>query len=306
MAFKMNTGMREAEIEEIIWEPTMYWYLKPVVRIKPVVLAGNVTVTYVTAHNAKYIKDNNLGKGSLISIVRSGDVIPYIDDVIEATGADMPDEKYMWNDSGVDIIVVDPSPETLGKITIKQNLHFFKSIGVKFLSEGLTTKLYNHGYESIVAIVVAANTKDTELYNINGLGEKMVNKIYGQIDKALQKIKLPELMAGSLKFGRGLGKRKIVEILKIYPNILDMRTEDYQDIKNNILDVPGFSEILASKFAENLETFCIFLDDLRENTDYNLDFTVRVVKKKREKRKLKMRIMIRIRMRMRKMCWDKI
>ncbi len=285
MAFKMNTGMKEATVEEIIWEPTMYGYLQPVVRIKPVVLSGNVTVTYVTAHNAKFVKDNKLGKGALISIVRSGDVIPYIDDVIEPSQADMPEEEYMWNETGVDIIVVDPTPEIFGKMTIKQNLHFFKSIGVKFLSEGIMTKLYNYGYETASSIVVAANTKDEDPYKISGLGEKMVSKIYGQIDKAFQKIKLPELMAGSLKFGRGVGTRKIREILKIYPNVLDLRTEDYQDIKKNILDVPGFSEKLASRFAENLEEFCVFLDELREKCNYNLDFAVKVIKKKEKKNK---------------------
>jgi NAD-dependent DNA ligase len=32
----------------------------------------------VTANNAKYIYDNNIGKGTILEIIRSGDVIPYI------------------------------------------------------------------------------------------------------------------------------------------------------------------------------------------------------------------------------------
>ena len=42
IAFKMNstTGMKDAVVEEVIWDPTMYSYLQPVIRIKPVVLSG--------------------------------------------------------------------------------------------------------------------------------------------------------------------------------------------------------------------------------------------------------------------------
>ena len=35
-------------------------------------------IQWVTGFNAKYIKDNNIGKGTVLSIVKSGDVIPNI------------------------------------------------------------------------------------------------------------------------------------------------------------------------------------------------------------------------------------
>lgn len=273
MAFKMNstTNMKDATVEEVIWEPTMYGYLQPVIRIQPVELSGNTIVTYVTAHNAKYVQDNKIGKGSVIKIVRSGDVIPYIVSVVKpAKKADMPKMKTEWNESGVEIIVVDPSEDVKAKIKIKQNLHFFRKIGVKFLSEATVTKLYEAGYESVSSIVSASSNKDKNPYKISGLGAKMVTKIYDQIDKAFLKIKLPELMSGSLMFGRGLGVRKIREIIKMYPDILSFDDED--DLEEKILQVPGFSNILAKKFATNLAQFKEFLEELRENCSYDLTF----------------------------------
>lgn len=278
MAFKMNstTNMKDAIVEEVMWDPTMYGDLRPVVRIKPVVLSGNTTVTYCTAHNAKFVKDNNIGKGAVIKIVRSGDVIPYIVEVVKpAKKPQMPDMEYEWNDSEVQIIVVNPSEEVLRKMKIKQNLHFFRKLGVKFLSEGLTAKFYDAGYETITSIVACASNKDTDPYKIGGLGEKMVTKIYDQIDKAFGRVKLPELMSGSLKFGSGLGVRKIKEIVKKYPNILEMKDEDPEDLKDSIMGVSGFSNILATKFTENLSAFCDFLDELRENCSYDLSFKVK-------------------------------
>lgn len=290
MAFKMNstTNMKDAYVEEVMWDPSMYGDLRPVVRIKPVVLTGNTTVTYCTAHNAKYIKDNNIGKGAVIKIVRSGDVIPYIVEVVKpAKKPEMPDMEYEWNDTEVQITVVNPSDDIKRRMRIKQNLHFFRKLGVKFLSEGLMAKFYDAGYETIVSIVACADSKDTDPYKIGGLGEKMVTKIYLQIDKAFERVKLPEIMSGSLKFGSGLGVRKIKEIVKKYPQIIEMKEDDEDDLKDKIMGISGFSNILATKFTENLVSFCEFLDELRENCSYDLSFKVPVKMKGKSAKKLK-------------------
>lgn len=285
MAFKMNstTNMKDATVEEIIWEPTMHGYLQPIIKIEPVVLSGNTTVTYVTGHNAKYIKDNNIGKGSIIKIVRSGDVIPYIVKIVKPSKTpDMPNVLYKWNETGVEIIVTGATDEILRKIYIKQNLHFFRQIGVKFLSEGIISKLFDAGYQTVISIVKASSEKDEDLYEISGLGKKMVTKIYNQIDNAFLKIKLPELMAGSLVFGSGLGVKKIREIVKKYPNVLDFVKYKTGEIKDKIMEVDGFSDILAQKFSFNLKKFNKFLNELRNNSSYDLTFKV----EKREDKKI--------------------
>lgn len=267
IAFKMNMeeNMKDAIVEEIEWSPTMYGYLQPVVRIKPIILDGNVTITYVSAHNARYVYDNNIGKGSIIKIIRSGDVIPYIVSIVKHNDTpDMPSIKYKWNETKIEIIVKNPTADILDKIQIKQNIHFFKTIKVKYLSDGIITKLHNAGYKTIIDILKASQTKDNELYDINGLGEKIILKIYEQIDKAFKKIKLAEFMAGSLQFGRGFGVRKLNAILKKHPDILTIK----QDIKQLILDIDGFSETLANKFCANLENFKKFMKSI--NKIYNI------------------------------------
>jgi NAD-dependent DNA ligase len=276
MAFKMNvsSNMKNVEVKEVIWEPTMYSYLQPVIKIEPTVMEGNVTVTYITAHNAKYVWNNNIGKQTILKIVRSGDVIPYIVDVVKpSVRPDMPTYKYMWNDSKVDIIAVDPSEEVLRKIIIKRNLHFFRTLGVKYLSAGIIMKLYDDNYKTILSLIIASNKKDIKPYNINGLGKRMVMKIYKQIDNVFANIKLPELMAGSLIFGRGMGVKKIREIIKVYPDILEHRNEEKDYLRDMILEIEGFSEKSASRFIDNLNNFYRFLEDIRNNTNYELLFT---------------------------------
>lgn len=282
IAFKMNiaANMKDACIEEVIWKPTMYSYLQPIIRIKPIMLSGNTTVSFVTAHNAKYVRNNKIGKGAIVKVVRSNEVIPYIVDVIEPSEKpDMPNIEYEWNDTNVDIIAVNPSGETLRKIRIKQNLHFFKELGIKYLSDGIIAKLYDCGYQTIISIISIASNKNEEPYEICGLGEKTITKIYNQIDEAFEKIKLPKLMSGSLKFGRGLGAKKIKEVIKVYPDVLRFRNRKIEKIREKIMKVPGFSDILATKFAEGIKPFCEFLDELKENSNYNYNFAHKKKKK---------------------------
>ncbi len=274
MAFKMNisTNMKEVRVEEVIWDPSMYGHLQPVIRIKPTLFPGNVTITYITAHNAKNIIKKKIGVGSIIKIVRSGDVIPYIVDVIkEADEPALPkDIKYMWDENRVHFIVVDPTDEILSIIKMKQNKYFFRKLHVKYLSDSTIEKLYNEGYDTVISIAAAASNKDTKPYTINGLGKKMINKIYDQIDKGFKNVKLQQLMAGSLKFGTGLGEKKIRMILKKYPDIMNHKQDKISEIKEMILNIHGFSEILANKFAVNLASFCEFFEELWANTDYDL------------------------------------
>ena len=240
-------NIKKVKVEEIIWEPSMYGYLYPTIRIKSTKMPDGITITYVSGHNAKYIYDNKIGIGTIITIVRSGEVIPYIIDIVKPNKKpDMPKMKYMWNETEVDIIVVDPDEKTIRIINIKKILHFYRTIHVKYLSIGIMTKLYDNGYDSIIKIAKAANDRDESPYNISGLGKKMVDKIYDEIDKAFNRVKLPELMAGSLKFGRNLGVRKIREVINKYPNILDHCDDGFDEIKELILTVNGFSKILAS------------------------------------------------------------
>lgn len=287
MAFKMNTtsDMKDVKVKKVSWEPTMYGYLQPVIEIEPVVLTGNTTVTFVTAHNAKYVFDNNIGKGSIIKIVRSGDVIPYIVSVvIPSKKPDMPNIEYEWNETNVEIIVKNPSDDILNEINMKKILHFFRTLNVKYLSEGIIKKLYDAGYDSIDSIIIASWDEDDGTYNIDGLGKRMMTKIYEEVKKAFKQIKLYDLMSGSLVFGRGFGVKKLKEIVKVYPNILiDFKDLNKNEICINILKVDGFSDLLSSKFANNFKKFLSFLKNLRKICNGYCDLSFETKKKEKTK-----------------------
>ncbi len=261
-AFKMvlTDQVVEVKVLDIIWGITMHGYLKPVVKIKPVSLVG-VVITNVTAFNAKYVVDNNLGPGSTIRLVRSGDVIPHILAVLtpSLTGLPkMPNVPYEWNESGVDLLVKDVHGAAKDSITIKQLAHFFKTMGIKYISEGILTKLVEHGYKTVPGIL---NADINKLSQIDGIGDKLTTKIFENTRVAFETTNLETLMAASNVFGRGFGVRKNRVITIAYPNIMN---EDWTEkqLCDKIILLEGFDIKTAKQFSTNFKKFKQFFHSL--------------------------------------------
>ena len=107
-AFKdiLEDQITQSSIIKIEWNISKNGYLNPTVIIEPVCIGG-VEIKRVSAHNAKYVVDNKLGVGAIIEIIRSGDVIPYIQKVIKpALKTDLPKGKWYWNC----LLYTSPSP----------------------------------------------------------------------------------------------------------------------------------------------------------------------------------------------------
>jgi len=82
IAFKFNKMSAEAECKYVEWETSRTGRIIPVVNFTNVTLGG-ATIQRATGFHAKFIYDNQIGPGALLKIVRSGDVIPYIDEVLK-------------------------------------------------------------------------------------------------------------------------------------------------------------------------------------------------------------------------------
>ncbi|CAH6421855.1 NAD-dependent DNA ligase [uncultured virus] len=266
-AFKtlLTDQIAETLVLDLEWTVSKHSYLKPKVKIQPVEISG-VTIKNATAFNAKFVVDNKLGPGSIIKIVRSGDVIPHILEVIKSSSSGkpkMPLIPYVWNKTGIDILVKDVQGEAKDAIIIKKITNFFSTLGIKNISEGIVTKLVINGFNSIPKIIKADKKK---LENIEGLGSKIVEKIFNNIDSSIKKVTLSQLMAASTLFGRGLGNRKLKVIVDQYPNIMN-ENFDKKVLSNNIMQLEGFDELTTTQFIENFPKFKKFYSELEKVLD---------------------------------------
>ena len=245
-AFKMiiSDQIVETKVVDVIWTPSKDGYLKPRVKIEPVTLGG-AKIEYATGFNAKFIKDNKIGIGSIIKIIRSGDVIPHITDVVKSSEtAKMPDVEYIWNSTNIDIILENKSDD---KIVQQKNISgFFTIIGVEGLGPGNIKKVYTSGYDTIPKII---RMKKDDFMSVEGFKDKLSDKIHIGIQDKIQNVSLPELMQATNIFGRGFGERRFKTILTSYPDIFN----DFKSQKNNVEIIEKLNQIngMASKTSQN-------------------------------------------------------
>lgn len=255
-AFKMVLGDQQAEakVVDVIWTASKLGYLKPRVRIEPVVLSG-VTIEYATGFNAKFIEDNRIGVGAVIQVIRSGDVIPFIKSVsVPAEITKMPtDVAYTWNETHVDIIV----DNLLENEIVREKIitAFFVHLEVDGLSTGNTKRIINAGFDSISKIL---KMKVEDFEKVEGFKKRMAEKIHSSIQEKIEKASLFDIMVASNKLGRGMGTRKIKLIMDNFPQILDS-TESEEDKNKMLQTIKGIGSENAHEFVSNIKYFNEFL-----------------------------------------------
>ena len=264
-AFKMtlDSNLIEAEVEEVEWNISKHKIIKPRIRIKPVNLNG-VKITYATGFNAKYIFTKSIGTGSIVKITRSGDVIPFILEVIKCSDKpDMPIIEYTWGENNVDIIVKDDIDNISD---IKMISSFFQNMDIKCVSEATVERMYNYGLTNLKKIF-EASISDFE--KIDRFGPKLAEKIYNNIHNGLKNISIDILLGSSCIFGYGMGKRKIKVLMDEIPDLFTIYKKlTKEELLNKINKLEGFSNITSQKILDNIEKADKFLKDIDKFVTY--------------------------------------
>ena len=254
VAFKMQLDDQTqiTVVEKIEYNVSKNGVLKPRIKFKPVKIGGD-TIMYATAFNAKFIKDNTLGIGSKIEIIRSGDVIPYINKVLSKSKNNEwqePTIEYFWNESGVDALVknIEDAPQILSK----NILHFFNAMEVDGIKIGTINKLINAGFDSIKTI---CNLKVENLLDIEGFKIKSATKLITNLKTMIDKeYPLPQIMTSSNIF-TNFGLRKIMLATNTFKNEHIMNDKPSKITESDLLKIEGYSTKSAKLFLEKLPKF---------------------------------------------------
>jgi DNA ligase (NAD+) len=77
IAYKINSEGVPVTVIGVEWNLSQTRYMKPVVLLDPTEIDGT-TVQRATGYNAKYILDNGIKTGTVVSLIKSGKIIPKI------------------------------------------------------------------------------------------------------------------------------------------------------------------------------------------------------------------------------------
>jgi len=250
-----------AEVVKVHWNPSKSGYLKPRVEIKPVDLVG-VTITYATGFNAKFIKERSIGPGAKIQITRSGDVIPFIQKVVEpaATWQEPSEAEFgelCWTEGDVDLFLKDPTQNRQVQLEIINSFFGSQGLDVPHLREGSIEKLYDAGLKTPASIILA-----DEATLKAGAGDSAGTKIYNGLKLKLGNVELGILAGSSNLMGRGIGRRKMTKLIEAMGSDPVLVAFPGVQLAKEISALDGFGDIIARTIVENLDTFRAFLKEI--------------------------------------------
>jgi DNA ligase (NAD+) len=255
VAFKANNLGKITHITNIEYNISKHGVLIPRIQFEEVNLSGS-KVKFCSGVNARNIIEQKLNVGAVIRVVLSGEIIPYIVEVIEpASEPAMPSIPYKFSASGIDVVPLDTSGLESKEYNVKRITHFFKTLEVDNLGEGIVTRLYDAKYTSINQFLEI--TVD-DLLKIEGFKQTLAEKIYNNIQGAITGgVKMVPLMLSSLAFGKGFGARKLKKIVELYnsPKKIATITVD------KLIEIEGFSDKTAEAFVSNIPAFQKFLEE---------------------------------------------
>jgi len=272
-AIKLDAVDQDAhtlEVGQVMWNATPRGLWKPVVRLKYPATFRGVQVRNVYVDNAKYVKENNVAEGALVTVVRSGDVIPRIVRVEMKSGekAKLPkrckkhDAPLEWTDTGVDLYC----PICAGKPNSPAD--FFAQLDTDNVGKTLVA---NACKQLRVTTVGELMRKSKKLKGQPGWGDVSLKKFRNALRKALSEASMAKLMHASGVFRSvklGLGETRLQAILdeigvdKLFkyfgPATLDEKgygDPEIRALSQKAQRAEGVGRLAADCFAMQLKNF---------------------------------------------------
>ena len=194
IAYKFESPQAETIINGITMQVGRTGRITPVAELNPVALGGS-TVKRATLHNQEYIDELEIAIGDKVSVVKRGDVIPAVEEVLEKneegnTTFKIPHICPCCNtpleEKGAHLFCPNPEcpDQVLGRIAFfaSRECMDMESFGPKSVEV-----LIKHGFIKDIPDLYTFNYDKILDENIKGLGEKTVNQFKVAVKESKKK-----------------------------------------------------------------------------------------------------------------------
>lgn len=137
-------------VRDVVWQVGRTGKVTPVLLVEPVGVSG-ATIRRVTAHNAGFLEKGGLGPGAEIEIIRSGEVIPKVEDVLVRAETVLPRScpsctTPLIRDNDFLLCPNEHCPDQ----TVQTIEHWFKTLGnADWFGRKTVERLVQAGYDSL-------------------------------------------------------------------------------------------------------------------------------------------------------------
>ena len=222
LAYKVITEKATTTVERVEYSLTRTGRLVPRVWFNPINLSG-ARVSKATGHNAAYIRDNCIGEGAIVEVVRSGEVIPYITDVVSPVSTpDLPTNCPVCNHStkwsGVDLVCSNPECDSVNSHKVNHwiwTMGNVDNLGNSSIETFLTT--YN-----IMKVEDIYNVEEslTELRSANGVGDAKVNVVRDMLNMLREPKSITTYLSAFNVTGLGWTSASKLDTPEIYESLM--------------------------------------------------------------------------------------
>jgi DNA ligase (NAD+) len=193
-AFKVNQDGYEVTVDYIEWNVTRTGRIVPtVILTKPINIDGS-NVSRVTAHNYEYVLNNKIGHNSIIKIVKSGDIIPYIVEIVKESENSINEIPKVCSSCEEEIFVEGVDLMCMNNNCPEKQIYFldyfFKTLGAENISAQTFRNLNLYLLEDVF------NITEEEIFNKEGFGKKSAKMIVSEIHNCLNTT--PELFLAAI------------------------------------------------------------------------------------------------------------
>ncbi len=255
IAYKTKGETAETTVTGVVWQTGRTGRITPVIEIEPVELSG-ATIRRATAHNFQKARKDGLGVGSRVTMIRSGEVIPFIMDVLSPAPLAVPTACPCCGgpveEDGEYLTCVNPhcSAQAEGRIT-----HFFKTLGT---ADGFgpkaAEKIVAAGHTRLSALLVMTRADFEGMGFGPGQAENLEAEINRCLNTAIEDWRF--LAAFGLRYlGRGDSKTLLTAVGGL-DGLLPLDPE-------RIMAVDGFAETTATSIAASLKIAWSEIDAIR-------------------------------------------
>lgn len=231
-AVKFQGDVKEFTIDRIEWQVSRRGKHTPVALFQDPKELSGVIVKRATAFNYEFVKTKLLGRGSVVTVVRSGEIIPKIlEKLNDGDHTDIPTCCVSCgsglHEESVDLMCPNElcNPRVVGELS-----NFMKSVGIKNFDASTVKILVEHSYTRPEQLF---DITEEFLLGLDNWGEIKAKKFLQEIDKLREGMNVIDVLTG-------LGFSNVSK--DIWSVIYDHIGET--GIKELMLSVSGIEEVL--------------------------------------------------------------
>ncbi|WIH21888.1 BRCT domain-containing protein [Photobacterium damselae] len=253
IAKKTHGDTAIVEVKDIRYQVGRTGRCTPVIEFEGVSLSGCV-IERVTGHHVRNILSNNIAIGSRIRIVRAGEVIPNLLEVISSGENDAVEpmecpcckHKLEWVESKKDeepLFKECQNPRCSAQ-AVTTIIHHFKTLKVDHFGEKTTVKLVEAGFSRIEDIYKLTVDQVQEC----GLGAGQASNLVAEIDRIKSSLMPDNLILASLgihKLGRGQSSKLLAEY-----TIHDLARNGIT--AEQLVSIAGFGKRISESISETI------------------------------------------------------